>query len=88
MATPLDVSPGRDRLAIFLSVLSSLLVGIILVIAPWTTWWDSNYLLHPHPVVRALVLSAFTRGTVSGLGLINIFLALLEARQHLVDGGR
>jgi hypothetical protein len=88
MATRLGVSPGRDFVAIFLSVLSSFLVGVILVVAPWTTWWDSNYLLHPHPLVRSLVLNAFTRGTVSGLGLVNILLAWLEARQHLVGGGR
>lgn len=69
----------------FLSVLSSLLVGIILLVAPWTTLWDANYLIQPYPAFRALVLSAFTRGAVSGLGLINILLALHEAHQHLSD---
>jgi len=69
-------------LAIFLSVLSSLLVGVILVVAPWTTWWESNYLLLPHPAVRAVLLSTFTRGVVSGLGLVNILLAMHEAQQH------
>jgi hypothetical protein len=63
----------------FLSVLSSLLVGVILVIAPWTALWDANYILPPHPAVRALVLSAFTRGAVTGLGLVNIVLAFQEA---------
>ena len=68
-------------LATLLSVLSSLLVGVILVIAPWTSWWDQNYLLQPYPAVRALVLSPFVRGLVSGLGLVNIVLALLEVHQ-------
>ena len=75
-------------MATFLSVISSLLVGLILVIAPWTSLWDSNYLLHPHPVLRGFVLSGFTRGTVSGIGLLNILLAVLEARQQLGGGGR
>jgi hypothetical protein len=66
-------------LSLFLSVLSSLLVGLILVVAPWTALWDANYILPPHPAVRALLLSAFTRGAVSGLGLVNILLALHEA---------
>jgi hypothetical protein len=66
-------------LALFLSVLSSLLVGMILVVAPWTTLWDANYMLPPHPAVRAVMLSAFMRGAVTGLGLVNIFLALHEA---------
>ena len=74
-------------MAVFLSVLSTLLVGVILAIAPWTSLWDANYLLSPHPLLRSLLLSAFTRGTVSGLGLVNIVLALYEARQHLLADG-
>ena len=66
-----------------LSVASSLLVGLTLVIAPWTPLWDANYLLQPHPAMRALVLSAFTRGAITGLGLVNILLALDEARSHV-----
>jgi hypothetical protein len=74
-------------MATFLSVLSSLLVGLILVVAPWTALWDANYLIQPHPAFRALILSAFTRGAVSGLGLVNILMALHEAHEHLVDHG-
>jgi hypothetical protein len=74
--------------AVFLSVLSTFLVGLILVVAPWTSLWEANYLLNPYPVLRTLLLSAFTRGTVSGLGLVNIVLALHEVRQHLHDGDR
>ena len=59
------------------------MVGVILVVAPWTGWWESNYLLAPFPAVRALVLSAFARGLVSGLGLVNILLAVHEAQAHL-----
>jgi len=73
--------------SVFLSVLSTFLVGVILAIAPWTSLWDANYLLGPHPLLRALLLSAFTRGTVSGLGIVNIVLALHEARQHLLADG-
>jgi hypothetical protein len=66
-----------------LSVLSSLLVGVILAVVPWTALWDANYLLQPYPAVRSLLLSGYLRGTVSGLGLVNIVLALDEAHQHL-----
>lgn len=74
-------------MAIVLSVLNALLVGPFLVVAPWTALWDSNYLLQTHPALRALVLSAFTRGAVSGLGLVNIVLAVHEAHQHLAERG-
>lgn len=68
------------------SILSSLLVGVVLVAAPWTSLWEANYLLQPHAGFRAILLSPVTRGAVSGLGLVNILLALHEAR-HLLSGG-
>jgi hypothetical protein len=74
-------------LALFASVLISFLVGLFLVIAPWTQLWESNYLLLPHSTLRTLLLSTFTRGSVSGVGLINILLALYQVRQYLNDGG-
>lgn len=61
----------------------SLLVGFFLVMVPWSVLWDANYLLQPYPQVRALLLSGYMRGLVSGLGLVNIVLALDEAHQHL-----
>ena len=74
-------------MAVLLSVVSTLLVGLILAIAPWTALWDANYLLSPHPALRFFLLSAFTRGAVSGLGLVNIVLALHEVHQHLARPG-
>jgi hypothetical protein len=58
--------------AALLSVLSSLLVGIVLVFAPWTSLWDSNWLLQLWPGLRGFLTSAFTRGAVTGLGLVNV----------------
>jgi hypothetical protein len=70
-------------LALFLSALSSLLVGIVLLVAPWTVLWDGNVLLQPSSWLRGVLLSPFARGAVSGLGLVNILLAIDEARQLL-----
>ncbi len=66
---------------------SSLLVGLILVVTPWTGLWDANYLIELHPAVRAVALSTFTRGWVTGLGLVNILLAIQETRQHFAEAG-
>ena len=60
-----------------------MLVGAILIVAPWTSLWDANYLLQAQPAIRALLLSAFTRGAVTGLGLVNVVLAFHELREHL-----
>ena len=74
-------------MASFLSIISSLLVGVVLLVAPWLSLWDTNYLLPPHAVMRSFLLSAFTRGAISGLGLVNILLALHDARQSLSEPG-
>jgi hypothetical protein len=73
----------NELLTIGLSVASSLLVGVLLVVVPWTSLWDSNYLLQPYPALRMLALSPFARGMVTGVGLVNIVVALHEAYQHL-----
>jgi hypothetical protein len=68
-----------------LSILSSLLVGLILAFVPWwPSLWDTNFFLPPHPTLRVVLLSAFTRGAVTGLGLVNILLALHDAKQLLI----
>jgi hypothetical protein len=66
------------------AVVIPVLVGAILAVVPWTTWWEANYLLQPHPVLRPIVLSLFTRGAVSGVGLVNILLAIHDARSLLL----
>ena len=71
-------------MAPLLSILSSLLVGVVLVFAPWTALWDSNWLLQLWPGLRGPLLSAFTRGAVTGLGLVNVLLALADVSRYLV----
>jgi hypothetical protein len=57
-------------------IVISLVVGVLLVFAPWLPWvWDANWLLQPWPGLRSLLLNDFTRGAVSGLGLVNVLLA-------------
>jgi hypothetical protein len=75
-------------LAALLSVLSSLLVGVVLVFAPWTSLWDSNWLLQVWPGLRGFLLSAFTRGAVTGLGLVNVLLALGDIHRYLLVSWR
>jgi hypothetical protein len=75
-------------LAHLLSILSSLLVGLVLLVAPWSSLWDSNWLLQTHPALREFALNAFTRGAVSGLGMVNIAVALHDVREHLVATAR
>ncbi len=71
-------------MAALLSIVSSLLVGLVLVVAPWTSLWDANWLLQSWPGVRGVLLTGFARGAVTGLGLVNVALAIGELHGRLV----
>jgi hypothetical protein len=53
-------------------------VGLLLVIVPWSSFWDRNLLLEAWPVVFELTRSAFVRGAVSGLGVLNLAAGAME----------
>jgi hypothetical protein len=53
-------------------------VGIVLLVVPWSRFWDRNYFAESMPFVQAIVTNAFVRGAVSGLGLLNLLAGLLE----------
>ena len=67
-------------------ILISLVVGALLVFAPWSAvLWESTWLLQLWPALRAPLLSPFVRGAVTGLGLVNVLLALHDVYQRLVS---
>ncbi len=65
-------------MAALLSITSSLLVGLVLTIAPWTSVWEANWLLQPWSGLRALAMSGFARGAITGLGLINLLVGAAD----------
>jgi hypothetical protein len=71
-------------LAALLSITSSLLVGLVLIVAPWTPFWEANWMLQPWPALRTLLLSGFARGAISGLGLVNVLVALADLHGRLL----
>ncbi|MGE0591447.1 MAG: hypothetical protein AB7G23_05760 [Vicinamibacterales bacterium] len=52
--------------------------GAVLVVAPWSAFWDRNYFGEALPLLDALVTNNFVRGAVSGLGLVNLSVGLVE----------
>jgi hypothetical protein len=71
-------------LAALLSILSSGLVGLVLVVAPWTSLWDANWLLQSWPGLRGVLLTGFARGAVTGVGLVNLALAIADLHGRLL----
>jgi len=72
----------RRRIFLMIFVLFCLEIGIILTVAPWTTFWTSNSLLASYPKLREILMYPFVRGVVSGVGVTDIWLAIAEAVRY------
>ena len=59
-------------------------IGIALLIVPWSVFWDRNYFLSVLPTLRPLLTNNFTRGAVSGLGVVNVVTGFGEVVSMLV----
>jgi hypothetical protein len=59
-------------------------VGIFLMTAPWLlpNVWENNYFFFVWPKMKAIFLSGYFRGAVSGMGLLNVVLAVSEVLQR------
>lgn len=57
-----------------------LYLGGLIFMLPWLGFWTQNNLFTYSPTLMALAGNGFVRGLVSGLGLLNIVLVLLELR--------
>jgi hypothetical protein len=75
-------APGKktwvQKLGILVFVVVCFEVGLFLLLFPWMEYWDHNWLASLAPWVHDVWDSAYFRGAVSGLGLVNIYIALAE----------
>jgi hypothetical protein len=68
----------------FLRVLLLLIwieLGFALILLPWSDIWEMNIFLFQYPALGFLIKNAFFRGAVSGLGVMNVLLAV-ESFRH------
>ncbi len=47
-------------------------VGLLLIVLPWSAFWDRNYFASAWPELRPLLTNNFLRGAVTGLGVVNL----------------
>ena len=73
------------RLGVLLFVFLCATIGVMLMIVPWRPEWSENPLLLSVPALHDLVASGFTRGLVTGLGLLNVWIGFWEALQYRED---
>jgi hypothetical protein len=72
-----------QRLRSVLWVLILFELGVVLLFLPWLQVWESNYFLGQYPSLRPLMLHPSLRGAISGLGALDILLAIDIGRMLL-----
>jgi hypothetical protein len=75
-ATPAPLWLQRISLAVLVTF--CIYIGLLLLCLPWTHFWDQNPLLMAYPPLTRLLLRGATRGVVSGLGLLDLWIGCSE----------
>jgi len=81
------------RLSSVLFVIFCFELGLFLLVYPWTDAWADNYFSVAVPDSalsswRALWNNSYVRGAVSGLGLVNLWIAVAEVFRMFASWGR
>jgi hypothetical protein len=66
------------KLFSFLAIVACLELGIFLILFPWSRYWDNNFFAGLSPLWSRLWSSAYLRGAVSGLGVLNLYVSMAE----------
>ena len=68
------------RVELGLYVIIRIYIGVIVLVLPWySPLWADNELVNYFPRVGAFLMFGAVRGIISGLGLLNLWIALDEA---------
>ncbi len=68
------------RAELFLRVLVRLYIGLAICYAPWSSlFWDQNPLFLQFPTLGIYAANGAVRGIISGLGLLNLWIAFQDA---------
>ena len=53
-------------------------IGLFLLIFPWTEYWEANYFAAFVPEWHRYWDNMYVRGAISGLGVVNLYVAFVE----------
>jgi len=80
---PQRIPRWLERFELFLRVLVRVFIGQWLIFAPWTQRiWDQNPLFLHFPSLGHIAANGAVRGLVSGLGVLNLWIAFHDALRH------
>jgi hypothetical protein len=74
-----------SRVARIIILFLWLVLGLALILVPWSEIWETNYFLYQYPALGFFLKNPFLRGAISGLGFMNVLLSL-DSFRHRVDG--
>jgi hypothetical protein len=71
------------RTELYLRVLLRMYIGLAICYAPWSQlFWDQNPIFVQFPTLAIYAANGGVRGVISGLGLLNIWIAVQDAIRH------
>ena len=80
--TPMPAPQPRYRwyhkFSALLFIVFCLEVGLFLLVFPWTDAWDANYFAVFVPEWHYWWMNAYVRGAISGVGVLNLYIAFSE----------
>jgi hypothetical protein len=59
-------------------------MGLLLILLPWSEYWEANYFLNRFPILIQYLMNPYVRGAISGLGLVDAILAAETFRRRAV----
>jgi hypothetical protein len=71
------------RIELFLRVMLRMYIGLAICVVPW--WhaaWDQNPIFLRFSALGSIAVTGAARGLVSGLGLLNLWIAFQDAIRH------
>lgn len=68
-----------QRASAVVYVFFCIIIGLYLIVLPWARWFDGGFSSQWPIWLQHLLQSGFVRGAVSGLGVVDIWLGILEA---------
>jgi hypothetical protein len=83
---PQRIPRWLERAELFLRVLLRMYIGLAVCYAPWSRlFWDQNPLFLQFPTLSVYAAHGAVRGLISGLGLLNLWIAFHDAIRHGTD---
>ena len=79
----LEAQAGRaatwsHRLGALLLILFCFEIGVFLLVFPWLDPWQNNWIADVSPFLGSVWENPFFRGALSGLGFLNLYIAVVE----------